>query len=928
MKSLMTIVFLVITLLNILPKKLYAQSNSFIKSTHTFNGRTIPFQVFIPDTLIPGMDYPLVLVFHGSSDRGNDNMQVENNAYIRNWASDNIQLYHPCFILVPQCPEQRWWENVLYIVDDIIDSLGTTYPIDSTRIYVAGYSMGAYGAWSASFRYPIRFAAVIACAGTSDWIMTAMKYSFFIPPVWSFHGSVDNIEPVSKARAIADSMIAIGLPVIKTHNYSSSQMDSILATNPAYLYTEYPGVGHTDILNLVFFNNPRLINWLFNQHAPALPLQDPVYPVINQTNLSMPPIDFNYSSSQPVFSFGSTGTWDEAGVRAPAIIRDGDTLRMWYMGYDENSPLTHIGYAWSLDGAVWHRYSNNPVISPTYPWEKGLVAPCCVIKENNTFKLWYAANPQAGFLTAIGYATSSDGINWTKHPNPVFLPGDSTDWDYVNVGRLSVINDGNQYLMWYAAGNGMTHYQIGLATSVDGINWIKYNDPQTYEIPYINSDPVISFRSCSGDWQDVVNPSVIKNGSGYHMLYGGSDNYESLVYYASSSDGIQWTKFTEYPIFDQRPSWTDSHFFLEGCFLETNDGRFHYWYICNHFTPTYNFLIQPQLGYSAVVLNNLPTVLSLELDKTFIRSNTDSLRIRTEIKNLIGHFINVKAMFYTDDVMIIENVPLFDDGLHGDSLALDSIYGGYWTPATENTFNTVVVIEDVSNGYIYSSIIPYNLTQKVTSIGPIVLDHYDITSTDTIPNPGNNLKFSFTLRNNGFVSTAKNITSKITCLDTFATITLLQVPGYGDITAGSSATGNKQHYIRFSQNSGGHTARFAMDIMSDDYIFWSDTLEVPVIFDGLEETVDNIPKVFSLNQNYPNPFNPTTNIEFAIPKSEFVTLKVYNILGEEVATLVSEKLAAGSYKYDWDASSLASGVYLYKLQAGAFQQIKKMVLLR
>jgi hypothetical protein len=238
------------------------------------------------------------------------------------------------------------------------------------------------------------------------------------------------------------------------------------------------------------------------------------------------------------------------------------------------------------------------------------------------------------------------------------------------------------------------------------------------------------------------------------------------------------------------------------------------------------------------------------------------------------------------------------------------------------------VIEDVSNGYIYSSIIPYNLTQKVTSIGPIVLDHYDITSTDTIPNPGNNLKFSFTLRNNGFVSTAKNITSKITCLDTFATITLLQVPGYGDITAGSSATGNKQHYIRFSQNSGGHTARFAMDIMSDDYIFWSDTLEVPVIFDGLEETVDNIPKVFSLNQNYPNPFNPTTNIEFAIPKSEFVTLKVYNILGEEVATLVSEKLAAGSYKYDWDASSLASGVYLYKLQAGAFQQIKKMVLLR
>lgn len=79
---------------------------------------------------------------------------------------------------------------------------------------------------------------------------------------------------------------------------------------------------------------------------------------------------------------------------------------------------------------------------------------------------------------------------------------------------------------------------------------------------------------------------------------------------------------------------------------------------------------------------------------------------------------------------------------------------------------------------------------------------------------------------------------------------------------------------------------------------------------------------------YPNPFNPTTNIEFYIPKSEFVTLKVYNILGEEVAALVSNRLSAGSYKYDWDASSLASGVYLYRIQAGSYVESKKMILLR
>jgi hypothetical protein len=92
---------------------------------------------------------------------------------------------------------------------------------------------------------------------------------------------------------------------------------------------------------------------------------------------------------------------------------------------------------------------------------------------------------------------------------------------------------------------------------------------------------------------------------------------------------------------------------------------------------------------------------------------------------------------------------------------------------------------------------------------------------------------------------------------------------------------------------------------------------------------------YFLEQNYPNPFNPATSIKFSIPKSEFVTLKIYNILGEEVGSLVSERLAAGSYKYDWparssggDASGLASGVYLYRIHAGNYVETRKMILLR
>ena len=89
-----------------------------------------------------------------------------------------------------------------------------------------------------------------------------------------------------------------------------------------------------------------------------------------------------------------------------------------------------------------------------------------------------------------------------------------------------------------------------------------------------------------------------------------------------------------------------------------------------------------------------------------------------------------------------------------------------------------------------------------------------------------------------------------------------------------------------------------------------------------------LPSNYTLKQNYPNPFNPVTNIQFLLPTSEFVTLKIYNLLGQEVATVVYEKLTAGEYRYDWDAGRLASGVYLYRIQAGDYVKTKKMILIK
>lgn len=85
---------------------------------------------------------------------------------------------------------------------------------------------------------------------------------------------------------------------------------------------------------------------------------------------------------------------------------------------------------------------------------------------------------------------------------------------------------------------------------------------------------------------------------------------------------------------------------------------------------------------------------------------------------------------------------------------------------------------------------------------------------------------------------------------------------------------------------------------------------------------------FNLSQNYPNPFNPVTKINFAVPEISFVTLKVYNVLGKEIATIVNEEKPVGKYEIEFDGSNLASGVYIYKIQAGNFWNTKKFILMK
>jgi hypothetical protein len=96
---------------------------------------------------------------------------------------------------------------------------------------------------------------------------------------------------------------------------------------------------------------------------------------------------------------------------------------------------------------------------------------------------------------------------------------------------------------------------------------------------------------------------------------------------------------------------------------------------------------------------------------------------------------------------------------------------------------------------------------------------------------------------------------------------------------------------------------------------------------GISSTPE-IPTEFAMNQNYPNPFNPVTTIKYQLPKAELVTIKIYDIIGKEISTLINRTQNAGYYEVNFNAGKLSSGIYFYKMVAGDFVSIKKLVVLK
>jgi predicted GH43/DUF377 family glycosyl hydrolase len=222
--------------------------------------------------------------------------------------------------------------------------------------------------------------------------------------------------------------------------------------------------------------------------------------------------------NDPVLLPGPQESWDSSQVGLGSVIWNGTLFLMWYSG---SSPVTYVngavGMAMSTDGISWIKYPGNPVLKPSTIDQRYIASPF-VIKLLQTYNMWYtgkgAVDLQSSQISRILYATSFDGINWTKWPSPVLIPTGTNSWDSGSVFSPAVLYDGTNFGIWYSGLNqSYLNPGIGFGTSPDGATWTKSS-----------MNPILQ-PGGPGSWDSAgVEQPSIATVNGYMLYYDGFSN--------------------------------------------------------------------------------------------------------------------------------------------------------------------------------------------------------------------------------------------------------------------------------------------------------------------------------------------------------------------------------------------------------------------
>jgi predicted GH43/DUF377 family glycosyl hydrolase len=227
--------------------------------------------------------------------------------------------------------------------------------------------------------------------------------------------------------------------------------------------------------------------------------------------LSVSSDGFTWTAPEIVLAPDSAYAWEQGHINRMSVLKKDDTYHLWYSGQVRDS--SWIGYATSPDGLHWTRQSDRPVISPELAWEK--VAVMCPHvnwdADDRIFKMWYSGG-ELNEPNAIGYATSPDGLHWTKYDkNPVFSADTTNTWEQHKVTACQVIKRDKDYLMFYIGFRTEDYAQIGMAKSPDGIhNWTRYA-----------GNPIVAPTPESWDADACYKPFAVQDGDRWLLWYNG-----------------------------------------------------------------------------------------------------------------------------------------------------------------------------------------------------------------------------------------------------------------------------------------------------------------------------------------------------------------------------------------------------------------------
>lgn len=280
------------------------KSNSWLSSnmqarTFAITGATMHYRLFVPANYDPTKKYPIVVALHGIGERGNNNTaQIYNEELPQPWVRDSVQAKHPHFVMVPQCPNNMfWWPSGTWQgnrsapnigIVGILDSLKKEFSLDTTRFYVAGLSMGGFGAIELMKWNPDLFAAAVPTAGGGDTAAAAIL-QYVKTPAWFFHSSTDPTVIVDRgSRTIVSKMEAVlgrkfvrftsnpnrQNPVAFSNDFAVVTVDSlrkaVYEDSADFLYSEVrntPGSGN-DLHRsgwIEAWRHPMLTDWVFSK---------------------------------------------------------------------------------------------------------------------------------------------------------------------------------------------------------------------------------------------------------------------------------------------------------------------------------------------------------------------------------------------------------------------------------------------------------------------------------------------------------------------------------------------------------------------------------------------------------------------------------------------------------------------------------------